>query len=448
MLTNNGNGVFVWATYGSNFSGTEIKNNMITGNGKAINNTNTSEINAECNWYGSVVSNDIAAMMTGLVDYAPYLVPDAGGNTHFWSSSATYNCLGTPVEMTTVLTDGINCTQGSIEVSFTGGTGPYDLTWTGGSASNVTSPYIIANLASGSYSITVTDAVSSTDNAAVVLTNYPVKNITNTTYYTSITAAITAATDGNVLEVCAGTYTETINVNKSLTLNGPNAGIDPNTGVRVAEAVLSNASFKATGNKTVVIDGFEIKRTGTNINHGIDLTAGATVVTVQNNIFNRNVTVTGTDVYGIYLSNSSAQKIIRNNFFTGRAAYAYTSSHRTWRAGVWYNGGNVAVQDNVMENCNTHINIEQSPANLIIDGNTFRNSSTAFAIGSITAPNAGYFTFGNNDFASSSIATLVNVTSTVDDACRFDISAGSYGGTPFADLTFCEKSSTFSDGEV
>jgi len=56
--------------------------------------------------------------------------------------------------------------------------------------------------------------------------------------FNTIQAAVNAANPGDTINVYAGTYVEQINVNKALTLLGPNAGINPNTGSRVAEAVI------------------------------------------------------------------------------------------------------------------------------------------------------------------------------------------------------------------
>jgi parallel beta-helix repeat protein len=60
----------------------------------------------------------------------------------------------------------------------------------------------------------------------------------NSPCFTTIQAAINAASPGDTINVFAGTYAEQIDVNKALTLLGPNANINPNTGARVAEAII------------------------------------------------------------------------------------------------------------------------------------------------------------------------------------------------------------------
>jgi hypothetical protein len=64
----------------------------------------------------------------------------------------------------------------------------------------------------------------------------------------TIQSAIDAPTTivGDVIEVSARTYVENVVVNKSLTINGPNAGISPNGGSRIAEAIINPATNSPT----------------------------------------------------------------------------------------------------------------------------------------------------------------------------------------------------------
>jgi hypothetical protein len=77
--------------------------------------------------------------------------------------------------------------------------------------------------------------------------------------YATIQAAIAAAVAGDTIEVCAGTFAENLTLAKSLTLNGPQAGIDARGRVG-DEAMISPASGVLLtlqgGSANSVIDGF------------------------------------------------------------------------------------------------------------------------------------------------------------------------------------------------
>ncbi len=118
----------------------------------------------------------------------------------------------------------------------------------------------------------------------------------------SVQRAIDAVTDGYTINVEAGTYTEPLLVGKSVTLLGPNAAIDPNTGTRDPEAILQGTTTSGLSDKLepddvdVVVKGFTFdnlridnfwNQTGSNSSL---ITGNA----VENNIFTN---VLGTAVY-------------------------------------------------------------------------------------------------------------------------------------------------------
>src|SRR5690349_21616061 len=58
----------------------------------------------------------------------------------------------------------------------------------------------------------------------------PVHDLTTHLDYSTIQAAVNAANPGDVIQVDAGTYPESVTINKALTLDGANAGVHPAVG--------------------------------------------------------------------------------------------------------------------------------------------------------------------------------------------------------------------------
>jgi hypothetical protein len=76
----------------------------------------------------------------------------------------------------------------------------------------------------------------------------------------TIQHAINEASIADTIQVAAGTYAEDVTIPKSVTLLGPNAGVDPNTAPRAAEATIDGGVGRAivvTG-EGVTVDGFSI----------------------------------------------------------------------------------------------------------------------------------------------------------------------------------------------
>ena len=72
--------------------------------------------------------------------------------------------------------------------------------------------------------------------------------------------AITQANAGDTIQIAAGSYAENLTIETALTFAGPNAGIDPNTGSRVAEATVDGGSLTAfeVNVPNVTIDGLTV----------------------------------------------------------------------------------------------------------------------------------------------------------------------------------------------
>lgn len=109
--------------------------------------------------------------------------------------------------------------------------------------------------------------------------------------YATIGAAVTAAMDGDRIFVCPGTYTETVNIDKGLSLLGPNAGISAVSGSRRTEAIIdagggAEAIRVQGGLGEVTIDGFRLTEnwTSNGIFHSFQSEGTGTTLHVLNNI--------------------------------------------------------------------------------------------------------------------------------------------------------------------
>src|SRR5438045_4846542 len=78
--------------------------------------------------------------------------------------------------------------------------------------------------------------------------------------FNTISLAIAAASNGDTIQVCVGTYNEQVQINKTLTLNGAKAGQDARTRVATNESIITNTCgpVQIMADK-VVLDGFTIQ---------------------------------------------------------------------------------------------------------------------------------------------------------------------------------------------
>ena len=147
----------------------------------------------------------------------------------------------------------------------------------------------------------------------------------SSTVYSTIQAAVNAASAGGpVITVDPGTYSETVTVNKSLTIRAAQAGVNARLNTRAAansESIVNGAvSSSGTRNggfliaaNDVTIDGFTVQgntnATGT-CPAGIVINPKISGTHILDNIIQNNVT-------GLYLSNFSStdQCVIQRNIF-------------------------------------------------------------------------------------------------------------------------------------
>ncbi len=121
------------------------------------------------------------------------------------------------------------------------------------------------------------------------------------------------------VNVGAGTYTENVNVNKSVSLLGPNAGVDPNTGTRGAEAIVlpgandtANGSIFLVSADNVTIDGLTMDGNNPSLSGGTMLNG------VNSNAANGVTNVgaaTTTDISGLTVQNDIIQNFTNNGIY-------------------------------------------------------------------------------------------------------------------------------------
>ena len=187
--------------------------------------------------------------------------------------------------------------------------------------------------------------------------------------YATITEALAAAKEGDTIIVLAGTYNESITISLAdLTIKGPNAGVNPNTETRNAEAVLTGTITIATAARNVTID-------------GLAFTGAAKVLS--------------SCVYGLTFQNN----------------YAYNTDAPTaaWKEGTGYVSGFVSLGesatskdvqfiDNKFENVkDVNVNISDI-CNVSFDGNVFKNFGYDAIRFDDSTYNYGYMSFTNNEF--------------------------------------------------
>ncbi len=138
--------------------------------------------------------------------------------------------------------------------------------------------------------------------------------------YSNIQAAIDAAAPNDTIDVLAGTYVENLNVNKSLTLYGPNAyplNFDGKRGqgLRVPEAVIQGQVTIAAAD--VTINGFTITNPGQQFGVSGTVGGGATDgILIQNNIITDVGSVGLTaNVKGVSFQGGTDDVVITDNWF-------------------------------------------------------------------------------------------------------------------------------------
>ena len=236
----------------------------------------------------------------------------------------------------------------------------------------------------------------------------PVHNVTQDTYFGTIQAAIddAATKNGDVIEVAAGTYTGPLLINKSVTLLGPNSAVNPNTGTRVAEAVLQGTTnsglsqFVNIDATNVVIKGFTFNNLRID-NYYSSTHEQITGDVVENNYFTN---VAGTPIYlrdgrdapGQYSSGVN----ISNNKIDPTTSMSSTEDYKAGSGIVLFGAESSTVSNNVVISA-AYNGIQLARCNeMTISGNIA--TGTAQPALQIAQWNDGTFTISGNTFSTTS----------------------------------------------
>ena len=207
-------------------------------------------------------------------------------------------------------------------------------------------------------------------------------------YYCSIQAAVDDAEAGDELVASAGTFAETIVIDKPLTLNGPNVGINPNTGTRSAEAIIempqgltAHTTLITIASDDVVVDGFTLDGQKLDVAYqGSGISSTANRVAISNNIVKN---FNGMHIYAkaTYHSDPTQTSYYEDVLVNNNHVFSDTDPGRyTGYASIYMQGTQGEVSGNVVEG-RAGIQIQpytnQSTKLGVVENNTI----TAFSVG-------------------------------------------------------------------
>lgn len=139
--------------------------------------------------------------------------------------------------------------------------------------------------------------------------NYSVYNaariVGTNNYYGSIQDAIDEASAGGTIDVKLGLFNENVVINKSLTLNGDQANVNPNSGSRAEESTIDGNTLSAiridTGTTNVTINGFTLtisNKDPSSNQAGVLIGSNTDNIDVINNIIENITDGSGSDTVG------------------------------------------------------------------------------------------------------------------------------------------------------
>jgi len=271
---------------------------------------------------------------------------------------------------------------------------------------------------------------------------------------------------GDVIVVGPGTYIENIYLNQDVDLRGNNYGINPNTGMRIAESIIVpatsdpdptsltavNIMYLDAAASGSVIDGFTIDGDNPNLTSAVNINGanidaieciagyeGTGNLTISNNIL-RNVTYAGIDMYNYYNSGASTS----NNYITGNKIDNIAQA--PYGIGVLiYNNFYAAIENNVMTRVRAGVQTgnfynANTGSTSSISNNTIEASRRGI-FHNLAYGSAGSFTIAGNTISNpTSDPTMIGLSlSAIGDAVGANVTGnninGAYAGVDFWNCT-------------
>ena len=275
---------------------------------------------------------------------------------------------------------------------------------TGCTYTNTLYEVAVDKISSGAYVDAV--KVTTSDNTGSFSPSEPVSNVVyaevggHTKAFSTIQAAVDKADDNSTITVAPGTYSGNVVFGgKSLTLNGNNAGINPNTTQRNAETIITGTfSTSRAGNETstvddqsITIDGFKFTGNGLkvgdcNYNTVEYLTVQNCIMEAGNNLDTSDLTDTyGKNLYNYFVkvtngTGTRATVAVKDNLIRGEFDNI-DSNNGVYPIQLWYvkeatvTGNVITITNNTDIHQAINISLLDANAKVTVNNNTINGAA-------------------------------------------------------------------------